>query len=95
MQVHGGAPYGAGCLAGDDGLRQPSDFELGYACHQARDQASVHRTHCEFELDHLQSCRSPSGFLLACSQGKYFAGVLKKLGTGVCDYALGHELEGV
>ena len=34
-QVHGGAPYGAGTLAGDDGLRQPSKFELGYAKHQA------------------------------------------------------------
>ena len=34
-QVHGGAPYGAGTLAGDDGLRQPSEFELGYAKHQA------------------------------------------------------------
>ena len=29
------------------------------------------------------------------SQGRYFAGVVKKMGTGVCDFALGRKLEGV
>ncbi|GMH45356.1 hypothetical protein BSKO_13313 [Bryopsis sp. KO-2023] len=32
--VRGGTPYGAGTLAGADGLRQPSDFEIAQAKHQ-------------------------------------------------------------
>lgn len=30
-EVHGGSPYGAGCLAGADGSRQPSELELSIA----------------------------------------------------------------
>lgn len=33
-EVRGGSPWGAGCYAGADGSRQPSDTELGYAKHQ-------------------------------------------------------------
>ncbi len=33
-EVHGGSPYGAGCLAGADGSRQPSDLELDVAKYQ-------------------------------------------------------------
>eukprot|EP00954_Amorphochlora_amoebiformis_P020321 1338566-Amorphochlora_amoeboformis.AAC.1 len=33
-EVKGGSPYGAGCLAGPDGSRQPSKLELGIAEHQ-------------------------------------------------------------
>ena len=29
--VHGGSPYGAGCFAGPDGSRKPSDAELAMA----------------------------------------------------------------
>ncbi len=32
--VHGGTAYGAGTLAGADGSRQPTDYELRYAEHQ-------------------------------------------------------------
>mmetsp|Transcript_21474 Transcript_21474/g.40237 ORF Transcript_21474/g.40237 Transcript_21474/m.40237 type:complete len:263 (-) Transcript_21474:446-1234(-) len=31
---HGGSPYGAGCLAGPDGSRAPSELELDIARHQ-------------------------------------------------------------
>ena len=41
LQVHGGAPYGAGTYAGADNLRQPTEFELGYAKHQARLQLGL------------------------------------------------------
>ena len=34
--LQGGSPYGAGLLAGGDGSRQPSEYELGYAKYQAR-----------------------------------------------------------
>jgi hypothetical protein len=30
----GGTPYGAGCLAGPTGARQPNEHEPGYAKHQ-------------------------------------------------------------
>ncbi|EPZ34916.1 flavo protein WrbA [Rozella allomycis CSF55] len=33
-EVHGGSPYGAGCIAGGDGSRQPSELELSVAEHQ-------------------------------------------------------------
>eukprot|EP00951_Prasinocladus_malaysianus_P032156 scaffold311831_cov23-Prasinocladus_malaysianus.AAC.1 len=33
-EIHGGSPYGAGCLAGTDGSRQPSELELKVAKHQ-------------------------------------------------------------
>lgn len=32
--VKGGSPWGAGCLAGADGSRQPSEVELSFAKHQ-------------------------------------------------------------
>lgn len=32
--AQGGSPYGAGCLAGPTGARQPDEHELGYAKHQ-------------------------------------------------------------
>lgn len=35
-EVHGGSPYGAGCLAGPDGSRQPSELEKGVAKHQGK-----------------------------------------------------------
>eukprot|EP00048_Salpingoeca_helianthica_P014426 m.221642 g.221642 ORF g.221642 m.221642 type:complete len:227 (-) comp15854_c0_seq1:206-886(-) len=34
--VHGGTPYGAGTIAGPDGSRQPSDYELRLAEHQGK-----------------------------------------------------------
>lgn len=33
-ETHGGSPYGAGCLAGPDGSRMPSDLEKDVAKHQ-------------------------------------------------------------
>uniref|UniRef100_A0A0G4HJ72 Flavodoxin-like domain-containing protein n=1 Tax=Chromera velia CCMP2878 TaxID=1169474 RepID=A0A0G4HJ72_9ALVE len=33
-ETHGGSPYGAGCLAGPDGSRQPSALELDVATYQ-------------------------------------------------------------
>ena len=36
LVMQGGSPYGAGLLAGGDGSRQPSEYELGYAKYQAR-----------------------------------------------------------
>jgi len=35
-EVHGSSPWGAGCLAGGDGSRQPSELELGLAAHQGK-----------------------------------------------------------
>ncbi|GAB5360219.1 hypothetical protein AAMO2058_000608700 [Amorphochlora amoebiformis] len=40
-EVKGGSPYGAGCLAGPDGSRQPSKLELGIAEHQGKYMAGV------------------------------------------------------
>ena len=34
--VHGGSPWGAGCLSGGDGSRQPSSMELGMAEYQGK-----------------------------------------------------------
>mmetsp|Transcript_88376 Transcript_88376/g.202106 ORF Transcript_88376/g.202106 Transcript_88376/m.202106 type:complete len:220 (+) Transcript_88376:376-1035(+) len=33
-EIHGGSPYGAGCYAGADGSRQPSELELAMAASQ-------------------------------------------------------------
>lgn len=35
-EVHGGSPWGAGCLSGSDGSRQPSKLELGLATYQGK-----------------------------------------------------------
>ena len=35
-QVHGGSPWGAGCIAGGDGSRMPSDLEKKVAHHQGK-----------------------------------------------------------
>ena len=35
-EITGGSPYGAGTLAGSDGLRQPSENELTIACFQGK-----------------------------------------------------------
>jgi len=40
-EIHGGSPYGAGCLAGTDGKRQPSDLEKKVAKHQGSYFAGV------------------------------------------------------
>lgn len=39
--VRGGSPWGAGCYAGADGSRQPSDLELRLATHQGAYFAGV------------------------------------------------------
>ncbi|MBB3890622.1 NAD(P)H dehydrogenase (quinone) [Phenylobacterium haematophilum] len=39
--VHGGAPYGAGTIAGIDGRRQPTDVDLEGARHQGRRVAEL------------------------------------------------------
>jgi len=35
-EVHGGSPWGAGCLSAGDGSRQPSKLELGLATYQGK-----------------------------------------------------------
>jgi NAD(P)H dehydrogenase (quinone) len=40
-EVHGGSPYGAGCIAGGDGSRLPSRFELDFARHQGAQFATI------------------------------------------------------
>lgn len=40
-EIHGGSPYGAGCLAGPKGERQPSKLELDVAEHQGTYVAGV------------------------------------------------------
>ncbi|MGI5923956.1 MAG: NAD(P)H:quinone oxidoreductase [Lentisphaeria bacterium] len=40
-EITGGSPYGAACLAGHDGSRQPSANELAIARHQGRHVAEV------------------------------------------------------
>ena len=40
-EIHGGSPYGAGCLAGTDGSRKPSELELSIAKHQGSYFAGV------------------------------------------------------
>ena len=40
-ETHGGSPYGAGCLAGPDGSRMPSELELSVAKHQGSYFAGV------------------------------------------------------
>lgn len=40
-EVHGGSPYGAGCLAGGDGSRMPSRYELDFARHQGAQFAGI------------------------------------------------------
>lgn len=35
-EIHGGSPWGAGCYAGTDGSRMPSDLELGMAVAQGK-----------------------------------------------------------
>jgi NAD(P)H dehydrogenase (quinone) len=39
--VNGGSPYGAGCIAGGDGAREPSSFELDFARHQGKHFATI------------------------------------------------------
>lgn len=40
-EITGGSPYGAGTLAAGDGLRQPSENELGIASFQGRHVANI------------------------------------------------------
>jgi len=40
-ETHGGSPYGAGCFAGPDGSRMPSELELAIAKHQGEYFAGV------------------------------------------------------
>mmetsp|Transcript_12535 Transcript_12535/g.41017 ORF Transcript_12535/g.41017 Transcript_12535/m.41017 type:complete len:137 (+) Transcript_12535:417-827(+) len=40
-EIHGGSPYGAGCFAGTDGSRKPSQLELDIAKHQGSYFAGV------------------------------------------------------
>ena len=40
-EVHGGSPWGAGCLSGPDGSRQPSKLELGLATYQGKRVAEL------------------------------------------------------
>jgi len=40
-EVHGGSPWGAGCLSGGDGSRQPSKAELGLAEYQGKRVAEI------------------------------------------------------
>jgi NAD(P)H dehydrogenase (quinone) len=40
-EVHGGSPWGAGCIAGGDGSRKASRFELDFARHQGAQFATV------------------------------------------------------
>lgn len=40
-EVHGGSPWGAGCLSGADGSRQPSTLELGVAEYQGKRVAEI------------------------------------------------------
>lgn len=40
-EAHGASPYGAGCLAGPDGSRQPSELELGVAETQGKSFAEI------------------------------------------------------
>jgi len=40
-EIHGGSPYGAGCLAAPDGSRAPSDLEKSLAKHQGSYFAGV------------------------------------------------------
>lgn len=40
-ELHGGSPYGAGCLAGPDGSRQPSQLEKDVAFHQGQYFAGI------------------------------------------------------
>jgi len=39
--VHGGSPWGAGCLSAPDGSRQPSELELGLAEYQGKRVAEI------------------------------------------------------
>eukprot|EP01135_Chromosphaera_perkinsii_P008731 Nk52_evm64s1444 gene=Nk52_evmTU64s1444 len=45
-EVHGGSPYGAGTLAGADGSRQPSEFELNLATHQGEHFGKIAHAMC-------------------------------------------------
>jgi len=40
-EVHGGSPWGAGCLSGPDGSRKPSALELGLAEYQGKRVAEI------------------------------------------------------
>mmetsp|Transcript_5980 Transcript_5980/g.10627 ORF Transcript_5980/g.10627 Transcript_5980/m.10627 type:complete len:252 (-) Transcript_5980:318-1073(-) len=40
-EVHGGSAYGAGTIAGSDGSRQPSEYELKYAFYQGSYMATT------------------------------------------------------
>ena len=40
-EVHGSSPWGAGCLSGADGSRQPSKLELGLATYQGKRVAEL------------------------------------------------------
>jgi len=42
-EITGGSPYGAGCLAGADGSRQPTDNEKKIACFQGAHIAAIAR----------------------------------------------------
>lgn len=46
-EVHGGSPWGAGCLAGPDGSRQPSALELDLATHQGKHLGGVVSALCK------------------------------------------------
>lgn len=40
-EVHGSSPYGAGCFAGPDGSRQPSDLEKAIAVSHGKHFATI------------------------------------------------------
>jgi len=44
--LHGGSPWGAGTFAGPTGDRKPSEMELAYAKHQARERTRSRRLSC-------------------------------------------------
>mmetsp|Transcript_3945 Transcript_3945/g.9948 ORF Transcript_3945/g.9948 Transcript_3945/m.9948 type:complete len:271 (-) Transcript_3945:137-949(-) len=46
-EVHGGSPWGAGCLAGPDGSRQPSELELDVATHQGKHLGGIVTALCK------------------------------------------------
>lgn len=41
LEVHGGSPWGSGTIAGGDGSRMPSKYELSFARHQGAQFASI------------------------------------------------------
>ncbi len=79
LQVRGGSPYGAGTLAGDDGLRQPSEFELGYAKHQAR----AHLRVLDTLIGDVNAHPSPTRLLMDTDMHR---------GVSSCDHGSTHAL---